>query len=50
VSDYVEDLTPQEEIDKVLQKNISTLFIRKRGEGRPTKKERRIIDKIKNGD
>ncbi len=45
VGTFVEDLTSQEERDKLLQKNATTLFIRKRGEGRPTKKERRVIER-----
>ena len=48
VGDFVEDLTPPEEKNKLAQKNIATLFIRKRGEGRPTKKDRRIIERYKN--
>jgi ribosome-associated heat shock protein Hsp15 len=47
VSEYVEDLTPEEEKNKLVRKEMSTLFIRKRGEGRPTKKERRTIERFK---
>jgi ribosome-associated heat shock protein Hsp15 len=44
VQEYVENLTPQEELDKLAQKD--TFFIKRdKGTGRPTKKERRIIDK-----
>ncbi len=50
VGAYVEDLTPQEEKDKLLRKSTTTLFIRKRGEGRPTKKERRIIERFINSE
>ena len=49
-ANLVEDLTPQEERDKLRQKSTTTLFIRKRGEGRPTKKERRTIDRYLNSD
>ncbi len=46
VTEYVENITPQEEMDKL--KVRETFFItRDRGSGRPTKKERRIIDKLK---
>jgi len=40
-----EDLTPQEESDKLKFKELPGFGYRKRGDGRPTKKERRIIDK-----
>ena len=50
VSDFVEDLTPQEEKNKLAQKKKDTLFIRKRGKGKKKKKERRIIERLKNND
>lgn len=46
VSEFVEDLTPQEELDK-LTVPVETFFVsRDRGAGRPTKKDRREITKI----
>ena len=42
-----EDLTPQEESDKLKVKELPGFGYRKRGDGRPTKKERRNIDKYK---
>jgi ribosome-associated heat shock protein Hsp15 len=45
--DYVEDLTPQEEYDKLKSRKETNLEFRPRGSGRPTKKERRLIDKLK---
>jgi ribosome-associated heat shock protein Hsp15 len=46
VPDYIEDLTSVEELDKL--KINETFFVqRERGTGRPTKRERRIIDKLK---
>ena len=48
VADFVEDLTADEEKDKLIQRSTTTLFIRRHGEGRPTKKERRVIERYKN--
>lgn len=48
VANYMEDLTPVEEIAKLELANKDTFGRRPRGAGRPTKKERRIIDKLKN--
>ena len=49
VVDYVENITPEEELQKLEVKE--TFFIKRdRGSGRPTKKERRIIDKLRNGE
>lgn len=47
VDDFMEDLTPQEEYDKKKIKEQLNMEYRKRGEGRPTKKERRIIERLK---
>jgi ribosome-associated heat shock protein Hsp15 len=47
VSEYLEDLTSVEELDK-LKLNDHILFYRERGTGRPTKKDRRDIDRLKN--
>jgi len=44
---YVEDLTPEEEKNKLLTATMPGAFgVRDRGMGRPTKKERRIIDDL----
>ena len=46
VLDYIEDITPEQELEKL--KVRETFFIsRDKGSGRPTKKERRIMDKLK---
>ncbi len=44
VPQYAENLTPQEELDK-LKAPVETFFVKRdRGLGRPTKKDRRTID------
>ena len=47
VGNYLEDLTPEAEYDKQkMMKELNSEF-RQRGIGRPTKKERRLIDRLK---
>ncbi|MDR0659222.1 MAG: RNA-binding S4 domain-containing protein [Prevotellaceae bacterium] len=46
---YAENLTPQEELDKLDIKHTTIFVTRERGAGRPTKKERRVIDKLMDG-
>ena len=50
VNKYIEDLTLQSELDKIIDRknSYSMQFKRKPGAGRPTKKDRRIIDKFLN--
>ena len=45
VKEFMEDLTSPEELDKLRIKE-TTFFKRDRGTGRPTKKERRLLDDI----
>ncbi len=47
VADYMDDLTPPEEYEKQKMKQELNTEYRKRGEGRPTKKERRVIERLK---
>lgn len=44
---YIEDLTPAEEFEKLRILNSRGFEYRDRGAGRPTKRERRDIDKLK---
>lgn len=45
-TDYIEDLTPEDEKNKLDLKNKTGTAYRYRGTGRPTKKERRDLDKL----
>ena len=47
VDSYIEDLTPQEEFDKLVVLKSKNFEWRGRGIGRPTKKDRRRIDRLK---
>jgi ribosome-associated heat shock protein Hsp15 len=47
VHDYVEDITPEDEIAKLYIKDIDGFVNRDKGTGRPTKKERRTLDRLK---
>ena len=48
VQEYFENITPESELDKL--KVRETFFVtRDRGSGRPTKKERRTMDKLTGG-
>ncbi len=48
VAGFIEDLTPENEKEKLLFKRVGYIGYRKKGSGRPTKKERRTIDKWTN--
>jgi ribosome-associated heat shock protein Hsp15 len=47
--EYVANITPQEELDKLLTPRETIFVSRDRGTGRPTKKERRDIDSLMDG-
>ena len=49
VPQYAENLTPQEELDKLNVPHETIFVFRDRGTGRPTKKERRDIDALMDG-
>jgi len=44
VDDYIRDVTPAEEIEKLEMMKMMPGYDRERGKGRPTKKERRNLD------
>ena len=46
VDDYLENLTPQSELDKLRHTVGGSLLWREPGTGRPTKRERREIDRF----
>ncbi len=45
VGDYIEETTPEEEVKKLELHKLAEQFDRTKGTGRPTKKERRDIEK-----
>lgn len=49
VTDCIRDLTPDEEKAKLEAAKPGGLIYRKKGSGRPTKKERRTIDRFNDG-
>ena len=46
VKNYIIDTTPQDELDKAELNHMTAFIQRDRGAGRPTKKERRDIEKM----
>lgn len=47
---FVEDITPEQEIIKLDLLRMNLSGVRAKGEGRPTKRDRRILDKWQNED
>jgi ribosome-associated heat shock protein Hsp15 len=47
VVDFIEDITPEKEYNKLKVQKLTGFEVRDRGVGRPTKKERRLIDEVK---
>ena len=47
INNYIEDITPEEEIIKLKASKEYNIKTREKGLGRPTKRERRMIDKHK---
>lgn len=48
VPDFLEDITPKEEIDLLDMARMTQKLSRPKGTGRPTKKDRRDLDNLKN--
>ncbi len=47
VENYIKDITPQSELDKVEEIKMSKVdYYRPKGTGRPTKRDRRLLDEI----
>jgi ribosome-associated heat shock protein Hsp15 len=46
VATYCEDLTPPEEFEKAQKERLQHVLAREKGSGRPTKRERRDIDRL----
>ena len=46
VSQFIEDITPDSEKEKMQLSHSSVIIYRQKGTGRPTKKERRIMDRF----
>lgn len=49
VANYLEDLTPPEELNKPRDPNFTTPMFRPKGAGRPTKRDRRRLDGLFGG-
>ena len=47
ISDFLNDLTPDDELVKLKSAQKQPIHTREKGQGRPTKKERRIMDKMR---
>jgi len=45
--EYKEEITPLEELKKLHDLNLESEFYRQKGQGRPTKKDRRQLDNLK---
>ena len=47
VENFMQDLTPKEELTKLESAQKQHIQTREKGQGRPTKRERRMMDKLK---
>lgn len=46
VANFCNDLTPPEEFEKARQLPVQQLLAREKGSGRPTKRDRRLLDSV----
>ena len=46
VADYCTDLTPPEEMAKLREHTVQQVLAREKGSGRPTKRDRRLLDQL----
>lgn len=46
VGDYCADLTPPEEWEKARERSLQQVLAREKGSGRPTKRDRRLLDQL----
>ena len=47
VLNFLDDITPEEELAKLKSSQKQSIQIREKGQGRPTKKERRMMDQLR---
>jgi len=46
VPNFCADLTPKEELEKARERSVQHLLEREKGSGRPTKRDRRLLDQL----